>query len=614
MNTFTQTIDRIVRFSLPLLAAPVLLTAQTATTPEAQQLLQHVQYLASPELEGRGPGTEGNTKAAAYIEDQFRKAGLKPGAGSSFQQSFTMPVGMKLTGTNGVMFDVLVERPGVPPDQLKPTKIGWKLGIDYQPYAFSESGTVTGAVVFAGYGISAPDKGYDDYAGIDVKGKIVLVLRGVPRWADKDEALKAHGALRKKATIARDKGAVAVCFVNQQGDLSDVLEPFGMERLGKNSGIVAVQVRRTPCARIFPPKETSLFVAEGSIEKTRKPASFALKNTTATITVTIEGVDATTSNVIGIVPGTDPALAKEVVVVGAHFDHLGLGDENSLSTAKGPAIHPGADDNASGTAGMMELARRFAAAPGKRTIAFIGFSGEEKGLVGSKHFTNNPTIALSDVVAMVNLDMIGRLKDNKLNIQGTGTATEWPGIIDRAKADLPFVLSTTADGFGPSDHSSFTAKNIPVLFFFTGLHTDYHRPSDTYDKINYDGQAQVVTMVERTVREIAALPVRPVFTQAPASPGKQQSASAGFKVTLGVIPDYSDDPQGLRITGVKPGSPAEKGGLQADDIITKMGSTMIKNIYDLTSVLGERNPGDVVDVTVLRNGTSKSMKVTLTGK
>lgn len=597
-----------------LVLAPYLTLAQTASTPEAQRLMDHVKTLSSEEFGGRGPGTDGIKRAADYIEAQLKSIGLQPAANGAFQQSFPMTIGAKLGKENSVSFDVLVERPGIPLDQTKPTKIGWKLGVDWQPYTFSESKTVSGDVVFAGYGLSAPNAKYDDYAGIDVKGKIVIVLRGLPKWAEKNDALKGLASLRTKTTTARDKGALAVCFVNERGDSADVLSPFGIDRLGKNSGIVALQVRRTPCARIFPPKGTSMFVAETDIENKRKPNSFALINTKATITVSTELVEGTSTNIAGMVRGTDPSLAGQYVVVGAHYDHLGMGDENSLHSKRDPIIHPGADDNASGTAGLIELSRRIQANPPRRSVLFLAFSGEEKGLVGSKYWTTTPTTPLDDVAAMINMDMIGRLKDNKLNIQGTGTSASWPAVINRGKTDLPLVISTTSDGFGPSDHSSFTAKNVPVLFFFTGLHADYHRPTDTWEKLNYDGESTVLTYVERIVRDIADSTARPAFAGSHGSGTGQKSMSTGFSVTFGVIPDYSDDPQGLRITGVKGGGPAEKAGLKGEDIITKFGETTIKNIYDLTAALTDRSPGDIVNVTVLRGGTPTIFKVTLTGK
>jgi hypothetical protein len=598
-----------------LLVVPFLagtLWSQTAGTADAQRLLDDVRYLASPECMGRGPGTDGIERAASYIEAAFTNAKLTPAFSGSYRQPFTLTTGVALGKENSVVFDVLVERPGIPLDKTKPTKTGWKLGVDYQPYAFTESKSVTGEVAFVGYGISAPEKKYDDYDGVDVKGKIVIMLRGLPRWASSDDVFKAKAALRAKATLARDKGAIAVAFVNPKGDSSDVLDRFSADRMGKHSGIVAVQVRRTPCARIFPPKGTTMFVAEESIEKTKKPNSFVLANTTASMKTDVSSIDGTTSNIAGIVPGTDPTLAGELVVIGAHYDHLGMGDENSLAGSTTPAIHFGADDNASGTAGMLELARRFAASPGKRSVMFIGFSGEEKGLLGSKYYVEHPAVPLTSTVAMLNMDMIGRLKDNKLNIQGTGTSPLWASVLPKITEGTPLIINQTTDGFGPSDHQSFFLKDIPVLFFFTGLHGDYHRPTDTYEKINYDGEAMVVNAVERAARMIANEPSRPAFTKPEGS--RQQSASTGFRVTFGIIPDYSNDPQGLRISGARDGSPASKAGLADGDVITSFGNTTVKNIYDLTSALGSANPGDVVDVTFIRDGKPRTVKVTLTGK
>ncbi len=594
------------------LLAPLTIWSQTATTPEGQRILDHVRTLSSDEHAGRAPGTDGIEKAAAYIEQTFTTAGVKPMGTKGYRYPFTMTTAATLGAKNSVAFDVVIERPGVPLEQTKPTKISWKLGVDYQPYTWSESRSVSGPVVFAGYGLSMPSKNYDDYASVDVKGAVVVVLRGLPKWAEKDDAFTQAAALRAKATLAREKGAVAVCFVNEQGDSSDVLARFGLDRLGANSGIVAVQVRRTPCARIFPPKETSMFMAETAINKEKKPASFALTRTTATISTEVVLQESTTSNIVGMVEGTDPALKGQYVVIGGHYDHLGMGDENSLSASREPDVHHGADDNASGTAAVLELAARFATNPARRSMLFMGFSGEEKGLLGSKAWVATPTVPLSDVAAMINLDMVGRLKDNKVNVQGYGTSSKWPALIDSAKAVAGLAVSTTADGFGPSDHSSFFSKDIPVLFFFTGLHTDYHRPTDTWDKINADGTALVVAMAERAARDIANADERPDFVKP--EPAKTQSASIALKVSLGVIPDYSDDPNGLKITGVRAGSAAEKAGLKGDDVITKIGTMTIKNIYDLMASMGTYKPQDTTTIVVLRDGKEVTLNVTFAGK
>ena len=585
---------------------------QVAATMEAQRVLDHVRVLASDSCAGRGPGSAGIDKAAAYITNYFSQLRLRQGGRAGYADTFSMTTGIKTGPKNSVSFGVLIERPGVPLDQTKPTQITWKLGADYQPYGFSESGGANGDIAFVGYGITSSS--YDDYAGIDVKGKVVIILRGLPKWAEKNESMRQLSSIRTKATAAREKGALAVIFVNKNGDSADVLQRFGLDRLGKNSGIIALQARRSTCAKVFPAKGTSLFVAEQEIDKTQKPKSFFLVNTSVNLSVDLVFQESITQNIIGIVEGSDPRLRNEYVVVGAHYDHIGMGDENSLAATTEPMIHFGADDNASGTAGVLELAQAFKRKPAKRSIVFMTFSGEEKGLLGSKHWVSNPTLPINQIAAMINLDMIGRLNNGKLNIQGTGTSSIWPRVIDSAKAGLPLTVTTTADGFGPSDHSSFTAKNIPVLFYFTGLHGDYHRPSDTWDKVNANGIATVLKMVEKTVRIVADSAARPEFTKGAEKPVAQQSSSIALKVTFGIIPDYGDDPQGLHITGVKPGSPAEMGGLLGEDIITAVGPTTVKNIYDLMAALGTFKPGDTTIVKVIRDGKSLEKTVTFTGK
>lgn len=581
---------------------------------QQERLQQYVQQLASEETLGRAPGTDGIEKAAAYIMSNFERLRLTPvGDQGTYRNTFTITSRADLDGANSVTFDVRRERPGVPIDKVRPTKMPWKLGVDYQPFSFSDTGMVSGRVVFCGYGIEPHGMDYSDYKGIDVKGAVVIVLRGLPKWAENDAHLKPLGSLRSKTTLAREKGAAAICFVNEKGDSSDVLDRFGVDRLGKSAGIMAVQVRRTPCAKVFPASVTTLFAAEEQINTSRKPLSYELPHTAATLETHIRFTESPTSNLIGMVKGTDPALQREFIVVGAHYDHLGMGDENSRATTSEPAIHYGADDNASGTAGVLELAERLSANPPKRSVVFMAYTAEEKGLLGSKHWVSTPTLPLENIVAMVNMDMIGRLKDNKLNVHGVGTSPAWTTTISAATEGTGLNVSTTSDGFGPSDHASFTPKKIPVLHFFTGLHTDYHRPSDTWDKLNFEGLASIVDVVERTVRITADADQRLAFTEGAEKP-KAQATGGGFKVSLGIIPDYADDPNGLRVDGVRENTPASKAGMEDGDIITKIGSTAIKNIYDLTAFLGSATPGDEVEIVVLRGGKEVRLKTTLTGR
>lgn len=603
-----------VLLALTLLVSASFTVAQPPTTPAAKRLQQYVQTLASEDMQGRAPGTDGIERAADYIISEYKRLGLEPaGDQGTYRNSFTMTTGARLVGANTATFDVRRERPGVPIDKVRPTKMPWNLGVDYQPFSFSDTGMVSGRVVFCGYGIEPQGMNYSDYSGVDVKGAIVIVLRGLPKWAEQNPHIRPLGGLRSKATLAREKGAVAICFVNEKGDSSDVLDRFGVDRLGKSAGITALQVRRTPCAKVFPASVTTLFAAEEKINTSQKPLSYELPYTSVTIETHIEYIEKPTSNLIAMVRGTDPTLQREMVVLGAHYDHLGLGDESSRATSPDPAIHYGADDNASGTAGILELAMRFAENPPKRSVVFMAYTAEEKGLLGSKHWVSTPTMPLEQITAMVNMDMIGRLKDNKLNVHGVGTSPTWTSTVTAAVNGTGITLATTEDGFGPSDHASFTPKKIPVLHFFTGLHTDYHRPSDTWDKLNYDGQATIVDIVERTVRNVADQETRLAFADGADKP-KSQASSGGFRVSLGIIPDYADDPNGLRVDGVREDTPASRAGMEEGDIITKIGTTAIKNIYDLTTYLATASPGDAVEIVVLRGGKELRLKTTLTGR
>ncbi len=572
-------------------------------------LKKHINYLASDKLAGRYPGTEGNKLAVDYVESTFKSYGLQPVNGS-YRQAFDVPIDVKMEGENAASFNVIIPKPFVPDDQLKPITVGWKTGIDYTPLGFSDNAVVHGTMVFCGFGITDAHRGYDDFQGVDLKGKIAVILSGDPENLQPHERTKLRTAIRTRAIAARVHGAIAVVFVHMQGDSSDVLFPLQFNSAASTAGLVVINAKRSSMAKFFP-KEHSLVDAEQALLKTKKPQSFEIPKTVMNISVHLKVEEATIENVIAMVPGT--SRKDEVIIVGAHLDHLGYGDENSLYSGNDKRIHYGADDNASGTAGIMELAQMIAQHPLQRTVVFMAFNAEERGLLGSAYYAKNPIIPLEKTNCMINLDMIGRLKDDKVNIQGMGTSSRWHALIDSINTNYHFVISTTDDGFGPSDHSSFYAKERPVLFLFTGLHTDYHRPSDTPDKINYPGEARVVHFTEDCMRTIDSWNENPDFVKVKV----QQSASAGFNVTFGVIPDYSDHPKGLHITGVREGTPAEKAGIQADDIIIKFGATTVKNIYDLTYAMGQSQPGDVVKVTVLRGpkeDKSVTMDVTLVGR
>lgn len=335
-----------------------------------------------------------------------------------------------------------------------------------------------------------------------------------------------------------------------------------------------------------------------------QPYEFSERQFDSTKTSMTKGV-----NVVGFLHGSDKTLSREVVVIGAHFDHLGMGGRNALDSVK--AFHYGADDNASGTAGVLELAEYFTKHRKeiKRSLVFITFSGEEEGLFGSAHYVKHPLVSLEHTQAMINMDMIGRLKDSVLIVEGMGTSPEWKKIVDTTLAKkMPIAFHFKPDGEGPSDHSSFYRKNLPVLFFFTGLHKDYHKASDTKDKINYKGEEQVLSIVKNVVVKTANFAGKLPFTIVPVDTTKK---TKGFHAYVGGVPDYGYDGEGLKISDITPGSPAAAAGLKAEDIVIQFGDMYIKNIYDYTNALSKYNAGDTVKFIVKRGRDTVTVSVTL---
>ncbi|HEU4754730.1 MAG TPA: M28 family peptidase, partial [Armatimonadota bacterium] len=452
-----------------------------------------------------------------------------------------------------------------------------------------------------GYGISQPDLGYDDYAGLDVRGKIVVVLRHTP---DGDEGGKfgPYALLTYKTMTAREKGAAGILLLT--GPASERPENLGYFQLDSASadcGIPAGFVKREWVEKLIAPKtlrELQVTMAHG------KPASFEIPEARAELKVDVVRQMARTRNVLGFLEGADPRLRKEVVIVGAHYDHLGLGGSHSLSGSSEPAIHHGADDNASGTAGVLELAQYFAANRKKlgRSILFMTFSGEEMGLIGSEYWTKKPTIPLARVAAMINLDMVGRLKNDTVQVIGAGSSPVWEKLLAQANQREALSLRLGGDalaGTGGSDDQSFNLKKIPTLFFFTGVHSDYHKPSDTWDKINTEGEAKLLRVVAETVRRASWVKPRPVFVKAKET---GPVASPGFRVSLGTIPDYAATAEGVTLQGVREGSPAQKAGIRAGDILIEFDGKKIRNVQEYTVVLSSAKPNVPVQIVVLRDG------------
>lgn len=587
---------------LILFCAQLLSAQSTSIDISRSDLELHVKYLASDELEGRRAGTEGNRKAADYIARQFERFGLSPaGTGGSFFQPFEFVASVRPGDGNALSFS----RPdGLPPLVLTPDT-------DFRPFGFSSNTTISAPVVFAGYGISAPDENYDDFKDLDVSGKIIVVLRYTPEGSDPHASLNRHSALRNKARTARDKGATGLIMITGPLDEEeDSIIKLSYDQSFSTSGIPAVTMKRAAFEDLLMSSGKDLKTIQEELNNTKQPQSFPIPSVTATLSTEVVKVTATTSNIVGYLEGTHPEKKNEVLVIGAHMDHLGYGGPGSGSiTPDTQAIHNGADDNASGTSALIELAEAIGHRKHEleRSVVFIAFSAEEIGLLGSTYYVNNPFVPLATTVAMLNMDMVGRLEDNTLTVHGTGTSSLWNDLLKHHNmtdtGTEKFTLKYVADGFGPSDHAQFYGKDIPVLFFFTGTHSDYHRPSDDWDKLNYAGHEQVTKFVDEIAMDLIKREDRPDFKRVQmSSPMASGGDSRGFTVTLGIIPDYAEGDEGMKIGGLRPQGPAEKAGIKSGDIITRMAGKTVLNIYDYMGILGELKTGQEVEVEVKRDG------------
>lgn len=576
---------------------------ERASSLRADAAKTHIGYLASPELAGRGSGEKGNEKAARYIAAEFKRVGLKPvgtarqneaGAqadGRGYFQPFPFTAGV----AKGKLNSLEALRDG--------KKIRYNAGTEFEPSGVSGTGKASGEVVFAGFGIDSADPMRNDYAGQEVSGKIVLILAGSPD-NDPHSPLEKYAGIRAKALIARNKGVAALVVVLPRDTDAPRLNSDGS---GADAGLPILVVRRSVASEWLRAAGKNLNDIETTLAK--NPQAFPL-NVTVSLSADVKKVTKTSANIAGLLEGSDPTLREEVVVIGAHMDHLGMGGPHSLAENKKPAIHHGADDNASGTAGVLMLADYFAnlSPRPKRSLLFLCFSGEELGLLGSAHYVKNPLLPLNKTVAMLNMDMIGRMTNNRLIVIGSGTSPSWASLLDEVNKAANFTLSKSESGFGASDQQSFYVSKIPVLMFFTGLHGDYHRPSDTTEKINAYDQARVVEFVAECARRIAALPERPAYAQITTT---ESAPAARFRVSLGSIPDYAAEVEGVMLSGVRPGSPADKAGLKQGDIIIKFGDRAIRNVQEYTIALSEHKPGDVVKIVIKRSGETLTVTATL---
>ena len=602
---------------LPLWIAALLWIAGCAAEPRqlaplapasVDALRKSVEYLASDALEGRGIGTAGLDEAATYIAGYFRGLGLVPLEG---QGDYYQP--FKFTTVSG-------------PGARTTLRINGKdlaAGRDFQPYVFSAEAEFAGGVVFAGYGIAGARDGagreYDDYAGVDVEGKVVLVMRFEPHDADGRSRIapgdwSPHARLEHKARQAAQRGAAAMMVVHP-------VRYHGPERfttldrlVGQNVGIPVVQISIQAAEELLRAAGASdLGTFQARIDEQFRPFSMVLRRSRAEGRVELERKTYDLRNVAAALPGK--WRPDRYIVVGAHYDHLGRGGFGSMARGSGE-IHNGADDNASGTAALLEVARLLSEAGGlPKTVIFVAFSAEERGLVGSRWWVEHAPVPLERIDAMINMDMIGRVRNNVVLVGGGATAAAFEHILREAEERSPLQFRTAgASGIAPSDSTSFLVRRIPVLFFWTGMHADYHRPSDDADKINYEGLAQIVDVVGHVVQSISVRnDVR--FAGSAAVAGMQATdvlRPGGGAASLGVVPDYGmDQAAGVKISGTVAGSPAERAGLEAGDVLVAWDGRPLQTIYDLTDYLRLSQPGQMVRLRYLRHGRQREAEVVL---
>jgi len=573
--------------------------------------LNHVKYLAGDDLQGRGNGTPGLEKAAEYIADHFQAAGLQPaGDDGTYFQAFTLSTGSKLGRRNSLTVEI------------HGSSITARLGEDFLPIGMGKDRLIEGEVVFVGYGITAEDRNYDDYRDFDVTDKIVLALAHEPRENDASspfdgKTMTMHGEDNTKAINAKYRQAKAILITQDPANHPDAAKDLANPTWGTQVdelGIATFRISRNLAQRILDTGKNNLLGLQSEIDEHMAPKSFSIGGVRIRIELDVEQVRSEVRNVVAMLPGTDPQVGSELVVIGAHYDHLGRGGRSSMQPSLIGEIHNGADDNASGTAGLIELAGALGKdpSPKKRGYLFIAFAGEELGLNGSAYWTNNSGHSLGRIVAMLNMDMIGRPKENQLLISGTGTAPVFPGLTQRAASAAGLELKLSPSGYGRSDHQSFYSKGIPVLFFFSGLHSDYHRPSDDWDKIDAEGAVRVLTMVHSIASGLNRMETRPQFTKVkePTPPGGG-GGGTGYGTWFGSVPDMTSEVEGVLFSDVRPGSPAAKAGLRGGDKMIRFAGKDIKNLMDFTYMLRTYKPGDTVEVVVMRDGREVTVSVTL---
>ena len=650
---------------------PCAVAADEEVAAIEKRIADAARYLSSDELEGRGVETEGLELAAKYIAEQFEQAGLKTDLyDGTPMQEFKFTTSAKMGPENKL---TLVGPPGENGDG--PVSIELKVAEDFSPMAASGAGRFDLPLVFIGYGITGNEEKYDDYAGVDVDGKMVVILRHEPQQDDVKSVFNGkkaseHAPLRRKISNAFEHGAAGVILctdrfeidkklagtrrqwqealdrlANEHTKFKAVEDPTPQQTESQRKRIEELIEKVQKCSErlkqqvdpVMPfrpagdsnPRpnfpivhcgrevldrvvraalDTDLATLEEQIDAGPTPQSRELTGWRATGQTDVARKEAAIKNVVGVLEGEGP-LAEETIVIGAHYDHVGYGHRGSGEKKK-EQIHNGADDNASGTAVIMEIARALVARQEKlrRRVVFIAFSAEERGLIGSNYYVNHPLVPLEKTVAMLNLDMVGRLRDDKLTIFGTGSAKQFDEMLERLKPEHGMEFVTHSSAFGSSDHASFYGKKIPAMHFITGTHKDVHKPTDDFEKLNVPGMRRVGRLVEEVAVELTNADARPEYVSTGPRPRR---GGGGNRPYLGTVPDFSAKGPGYTINSVMKDGPAEKGGIRDGDAIIRFGESKIGGLEDIDSALRKHKPGDCVKVVVRRGKEEVTLEVTL---
>lgn len=593
-------------------------TISDAKPSKKTSIRQHIEFLADDALEGRMTGSEGAKRAAEHIATQFEELGLTPiGDEVSYFQEFEFTAGRQIIAEENSFH---ITR------QMHGTEQAMEFSVerDFQPLSFSRNGVVEGEVAFVGYGLTVPGElgeGYDAYAGLDVKDKIVVALRYVPESVEPErrQQLNRYAGLRYKAMQAREHGAKAFLVVaGPNSPNAGKLIPLDFDSSLADSGIVAASISDTVANALFAPSGKDLKAVQSGldVENPHFVGQFPLPDVKVKIVVSVEKVKKTDRNVVAMLPPPQSTEDTEYVVVGAHYDHIGYGEIGSLARKDEEGqIHNGADDNASGTAVVLELAATLSEAfqenpeTFNRGVIFALWSGEELGLIGSTHFVNDPVVPLDKVVAYINFDMVGRLRDNKLILQGVGSSAVWTKLIEKRNVPIGFNLTLQTDPYLPTDVTAFYPKEVPVLSFFTGGHEDYNRPTDDIETLNYEGLARISQLAQGIILDVVHTPERPGYVAVERSESEGGGRDT-LRAYLGTIPDYTTEGTGVKLSGVRAGGPADKAGLKGGDVIVEFGGQQIANIYDYTYALDAVKIGVPVVVVVLREGERVTLRVT----